>query len=131
MRKTDATSFLEQLILEKEALLKVRRIMLKGHFQEACESLKPANLITNGFKRMISSPEEKNEKLNSALGVTSGNPAKKTYLGNSNNPLVKLSGLVLEMVVTSKVSANQDDIKIISGIILKKLINKLRNPVKE
>ena len=60
--------------------------------------------------------------VNMAMGATTGFIAKKVFTGRSENPLMKLSGVILEMVVASNVTKNAEEIKSIAVIILKKII---------
>ena len=96
--------------------------MLKEHFHLAYESVKPVNIIKNTIKEIISSPDLKTKVVNAAIGLSVGFVAKKVFTGKSDNPLIKLSGTILEMVIASKVTANAEEIKSIANIVLKKII---------
>src|ERR1035441_325401 len=123
MKKIHPSTTLKQLILEKKTEHFVEGKLLKEHFHRTYESFKPLNIIKNTFKEIISVPDLKTNVVNSAIGITTGFVAKKIFTGKSHNPLTKLFGIILEMVVASKVTKNADEIKSIGSIILKKIIN--------
>ena len=131
MKKSDNSLALEQLILAKEAELELEGRLLKIHFQQAYESVKPLNLIKNTFKNIVSGPALRENIVDTAIGYASGVMAKKIILGKTNNFFTKLLGTVIEMTVANKVSKNTDEIKAIGGIILKKLIHQNGSPKQE
>ncbi len=124
MEKGHTTTSLKQLILEKEAEHQAEGKLLKEHFHLAYESVKPINIIKNTIKEAIYSPDLKSNVINATIGLSAGFVAKKIFTWESQNPLTKLLGIILEIVVASKVTKNADEIKSIAGIMLKKLINK-------
>jgi len=123
MKKAKASISLKQLILVKETEHFVEGKLLKEHFHRTYESLKPINIIKNTFKEIISAPDLKTNLVDAAIGFTTGFVAKKIFTGRSHNPLTKLVGNILEMVIAGKVAKNADEIKLIGSIILKKIIN--------
>ena len=123
MGNLKANLLLKQLILVKETEHFVEGKLLKDHLHNAYESLKPINIMKNTFKEIISDSDLKKNIVDAALGFTTGFVAKKIFTGNSHNPLTKLAGNILEMVIASKVAKNAEEIKIIGSIILKKIIN--------
>ena len=68
--------------------------------------------------------------VNAAIGFTTGFITKKVFTGKSNNPMTKLFGTVLEMVVASKVTKNADEIKSIATIIVKKITDQFADSEK-
>lgn len=123
MKKSDRAIALEQLILRKEEELDLEGRLLKIHFHETYESLKPLNLIKNTFKQAIKAPDLKENIADTVLGMTSGFIAKKLIIGKTNNPLTNILGSIIELAVTNKVVNNAADIKAIGAILLKKLIS--------
>lgn len=123
MKKSGASELLKQLILVKEAEQHLEGTLLKEHFHLTYERLKPINIIKNTIIEAISTPDLKNNVVNGAIGLAAGFVAKKVFTGKSDNPLTKLFGIILEMVVASKVTNNADEIKSIASIIMKKIIN--------
>lgn len=124
MKKAEAAIILKQLILVKETEQYQEGKLLKEHFHLTYESLKPINIIRTTINEAISIPELKKKLVNTAIGITTGFVAKKIFTGRSDNPFIKLSGIILEMVVASKVTNNADEIKAIGNIILKKILNR-------
>ena len=122
MKKSERALALEELILRKEEELVLERRLLKIHFHEAYESLKPINLIKNTFKKALSSPDIKENITDTFLGVATGFITKKLIVGKTHNPLTNILGKVIELVVANKVVHNAESIKTIGSIILKKLI---------
>ena len=127
MKKSDYCKAFEESILAKEAELELEGRLLKVHFKQTYESLKPINLIKNTFKQAISSPEIKDNITNTVLGMATGFISKKLVVGNTHNPLTNILGKVIEAVVTNKVINNAGEIKAITGILLKKLIEKTKS----
>ena len=123
MEKLKAVVVLKQLILVKESEHIIEGKLLKEHFHLTYESLNPINIIKSTFKEMVSAPDLKTNVVNTAIGLTAGFIAKKVFTGNSDNPLTKISGIILEMVIASKVTKNAEEIKSIAAIIVKKIIN--------
>lgn len=127
MEQKEAFFLLKQLISKKESEHFAEGKFLKGHFQVAYQSMKPINLIKSAFKDMISSPDFKTNVVNAAIGLTAGFVVKKIFIGKSPKVLIKLSGIILELVIANKVSNNADEIKAIAGIVLKKIIHQCSN----
>ena len=123
MKTLQPSTVLKQLILVKETEHFVEGKLLREHFHRTYESLKPLNIIKNTFKEIVSVPNLKTNVVNAAICITTGFVAKKVFTGKSHNPLTKLFGIILEMVVASKATKNADEIKSIGSIILKKIIN--------
>jgi ribosomal protein L29 len=128
MQNTDASARLKQLIVLKEAEHELEGALLKLRFQEAYENIKPINIIKNAIKKVITSPDLKNNLVNSAIGLSSGFVAKKVFTGGSHNPITKLFGVILEKVIAGKVTANADEIKVIAKIMVGKLIKRKTDP---
>jgi hypothetical protein len=121
MKKPTATLLLNRLILARESEREADRKQLIDQFHVASESIKPLNIIKNTLKQAITSPEIKTGLTNSAMGITVGFAAKKLFVGSSGNPITKLLGLVLEHVIADKTIKNADNIKAVSGFLIKKL----------
>lgn len=123
MQELEPSILLKQLILETEAEYRLEGKILKDHFHQTYESLKPINLIKDTLKEAISSPDIKANMVNAAIGLTTGFIGKKVFVGKSDNQLKKLTGAILEMVIASKVTKNADEIKAIVKIVARKIIN--------
>ncbi len=99
-------------------------IQLREQFMTTYENLKPINLLKRSFKEVITAPDLKTTIGNAAIGLVSGFIAKKAILGKTNNPLTKLLGILIEMVVAGKVVKNAEGIKSFGGMLLNKFIGK-------
>ena len=102
-------------------------IQLREQFMITYENLKPINLLKRSFKEVIAAPDLKTTVGNAAIGLVSGFIAKKAILGKTNNPLTKLLGILIEMVVAGKVVKNAEGIKSFGGMLLNKFIGKNDN----
>ncbi len=122
MGKITSLTELKESILLLEIKQTCDGILLKEQIHTTYQSLKPVNIIQGAFNKVISSPDLKKNIVSAAIGLTTGFVAKKIFVGASINPLKKLLGIVLEMVVANKVAKNADGIKTIGGIILKKIL---------
>ena len=123
MKKIKATAELKSVIQQLESKQANDWQLLKEQFHTTYESLKPINVIKNTFKEAISTPDLKTNIVNAAIGLTTGFVAKKVFTGVLSNPLTKLLGFIVEVVVANKVAKNTDGIKSIGSVILKKIIN--------
>lgn len=122
MEKQDATAILKELILIKEAENKAEGKLLKAHFYQTYETLKPVNIIKDIIKNLVSSPELKGSVVDSALGLTGGYLTKKVLFGKSDGAISKFFGFVVEMVVASNLVSNADEIRAMATVILRKII---------
>jgi hypothetical protein len=127
MKKSERALALEELILRKEEELILDGRLLKIHFHETYESLKPLNLIKNTIKQVIKSPDLKENLANTVMGLASGFVAKKLIIGKTNNPLSNILGSIIELTVTNKVVGNAEEIKAIGSILLKKLLGSTKS----
>lgn len=62
--------------------------------------------------------------VNLAMGYLAGYLCKKILIGNSTNPLRKIGGLVIEMMVANEVYKNANTIKMVGGKIVHNIIRK-------
>jgi hypothetical protein len=95
---TDLKGAIQQLEFEQAAEL----VLLKEQLLYTCESLKPINLIKSTLKEAYSAPDFKTNIVKTIIGIASGFVAKKVFIGKTHNPIKKLAGFILEMVVASK-----------------------------
>jgi len=130
MQKITSSADLKNAIQQLEYKQVVEKALLKEQFYITYENLKPINIIKNKLKEMISAPDLKTNIVNAVIGLATGVVAKKVVVGKAHNPLTKLLGIVVEMIVANKVTKNPDGIKSIGSIIFKKLINQRRDSEK-
>ena len=62
--------------------------------------------------------------INVAMAYLAGYICKKILVGKSTNPLRKIGGLVIEMMVANEVYKNANTIKMVGGKIVHKIIRK-------
>ena len=86
-------------------------LLLRGQYQKTFEGLKPMNLIKGSFKDIVTAPDLKKTVVNAAIGLTTGFITKKLLIGKTNNPLKKILGFIVELVVANKVVKQVDDIR--------------------
>ena len=120
MPKQDATQLLKEKIQEKESECAYQKILLNEQFELTKEKLKPMNLIKDTF----SSPELKDNLVDSAIGLASGYIARKAIVISSKNPLVKLLGTVIGAGVANLMTKHPDGIKSIGGNIINALFKR-------
>ena len=111
MKKINATEKLNQDII----LLKAKRddefIALKKQIHTTYESIKPINLIKNAIKDVTALPDIKEGIGKVAIGVASGYLVKNIVFRSTYNPLKKLAGVALQVLVTNLAAKNSDKIK--------------------
>ena len=130
MQEITTTADLKSRIQELEQRQAAEWPLLKEEFLKTYESFKLINILKSTLKQAVDSPDIKSNIINSAIGLTSGIVAKKLIIGKTLNPLSKLLGLIVEVVVTNKVSENTYVIKSIWNAIIKKLFSKKNEPEK-
>lgn len=124
MTKVDSIEQLKQRI----AVLTIQQAnderLLKEQFKTSFDAIKPANLIKNTFHELSQSPDFKDDLLNTAMGIASGYVSKKLLVGDSQNPIKQILGMLLQVVITGIVSKNADGIKSIVTLLIDKLTSK-------
>lgn len=86
-------------------------ILLKEQFEITYESLKPIHLIRNTFKELVTTPDFKENLLNTSISLAAGYFSKKLAVGSTKNPFKQILGNFLQIGITSVVSKNADDIR--------------------
>jgi hypothetical protein len=103
MQKITTITDLKEAIQQLEYEQATELALLKEQLLDTCESLRPINLIKSTFKEAYSAPDFKTTIVKAIIGMATGFVAKKVFIGKTNNPIKKLAGFILEMVVASKV----------------------------
>jgi hypothetical protein len=124
MQKTDLSAGLREAILVLEKRQAAEGKILKDHFLQAYESIKPINLIKNTFKEITESNELKDNIINTSVGLATGFVSKKLFVGRSHNPFKRLLGSVLMFGITNVVSKNTETIKAIGKGLFDVVIKK-------
>ncbi len=102
--------------------------LLKDQFKITSESLKPINLIKNSIKDFVESSEIKEDLLKTALSIAAGYVSKKLIIGSSQNSFKNMAGSLLQLLITSIVSKNSDEIKSVVANAFNSLINTDESP---
>ncbi|MEP7255475.1 MAG: hypothetical protein ABI666_06840 [Ferruginibacter sp.] len=123
MQEINTVADLKSRIQQLEQQQAIEWPLLKEDLHKTYESFKLINILKSTFKEAVDVPDIKTNIINAAIGLTSGIVAKKVILGKTLNPLSKLLGLIVEVVVSNKVAKNADGIKTIGSVIMKKLFN--------
>jgi len=103
MQKITTITDLKEAIRQLEYQQATELTLLKEQVMDTCESLKPINLIKGTLKGAYSAPDFKTNIVKTVIGIATGFVAKKALIGNTHNPIKKLAGFILEMVVANKV----------------------------
>ncbi|OIR05671.1 hypothetical protein GALL_121060 [mine drainage metagenome] len=79
-------------------------LLLKDDFRSIGQGLQPINLIKNTFREVISKPNLVTSVVVNGIGLATGILAKKILIGSTRNPLTKLLGFIVEIVVAKKIA---------------------------
>lgn len=104
MKKKDKRVQLANRIELLKAKQETDFIILKNQFEITYESLKPINLIKETFNEIKHNSEIKTNIFKTSLGILGGYISKKVLFGNSNNPFKKISGNVLQYIITNLIT---------------------------
>ena len=124
MQKTDLSAGLREAILVLEKRQATEGKILKDHFLQAYESIKPINLIKNTFKEITESNDLKDNIINTSVGLATGFVSKKLFVGHSHSPFKRLLGSVLMYGITNVVSKNTETIKAIGKGLFDVIVKK-------
>lgn len=127
MSKQNAVDSLKESIY----LLEIRHAqegkILKEQFKITYESLKPVNLIKNSIQELANSVEIKNNLFETVVSILTGYLTKKIMVNSKSNPIMKIFGAFLQYGVTSLISKNAENIR----ILISDLIDRIFHPIKE
>jgi hypothetical protein len=99
-------------------------MLLKEQAHITHENLKPLNIIKSSIKGFSTTPDLKDNILNTTLSIAAGYLSKKVAIGNTHNPISQLMGTLLQIGVTSMVSKNTVGIKTIAAKLITTVFNK-------
>lgn len=88
---------------------------LKEDLYQIIDDLKPAKLLTKTITEALSSNETQESLLVSGIGLTAGYTTKALIVGNSQNPLKKLFGTLVQLVITKIITKHPETVNLISG----------------
>tara|TARA_R110000868_G_scaffold308569_1_gene570044 strand:+ start:306 stop:689 length:384 start_codon:yes stop_codon:yes gene_type:complete len=115
---------LSTLVLQKAQA--EQKIMLKEEFNATFESIKPANLIKSTFQDLVSTPDLKNNILDTSMSVAAGFLSKKLAIGASSSKFKQFFGSLLQLGVTKVFSENAAVLKYKLGDTADYLYRKLK-----
>jgi hypothetical protein len=113
----NAIRLLEVEQVEKWQLLKKQSI-------QTVEIFKPANLLKNAVKGVVSSPHLIDNLVETGLGLATGLLTKKIITGSSANLIRKLLGSVIQFGVTTIATHNSDFVKSFSRFLFHRFFAK-------
>ncbi len=125
MASINYTERLDETIRKLELQHADERKLLRQQFNEAYESIKPANLIRTAISDIATSPDLKGNLVNYAIGMGTGYLTRKVVMGATHNPLTKLLGGLLQVGVSNVVSKKSDLIKSAGTGLLKMILSKI------
>ncbi len=118
MNQKDKITDLQEKILFLELKQADEKMQLKDQFNLSYESLKPSNLIKNSLDEFIETTDFKEGIVDTTLSLAAGYLSKKIVFGSTHNPIKLIIGNLVQAGITSLVSRNTDEIKlVVMGII--------------
>ena len=127
MNKITNTTELQARIIELQNQRIEEGLVLKNELSIIVENVNPIEILTNGLKKIINSPEVKHELFALTLGMSAGYIAKKIVIGQSESIFQRIAGNVLGMVVSKNVTLNLDTIQAKTLSVLKNIITKKKS----
>lgn len=104
MQEIKTAADLQNKIEELEYTQTHEWLSLKDYFLSTYQALQPINLIKNTFRDVISKPNLITNVVVNGIGLATGILAKKVLIGSSRNPLKKILGFIVEIIVAKKIS---------------------------
>jgi len=123
MQSITTRTQLQLQIAELELVAKAQEAALKETLKETMETLKPVNLFKSVWKQVSSSPEIKENIVDTGIGLAAGFVSKKILVGNTHNPIKRLLGSLAQYGITNIV-ANHPDLLKSAGSSLIQLLRK-------
>lgn len=124
MQKITNSQELKNAIELLEVEQSINGQLLKDHFLTTLDSLRPAKLIENTLKDIVSSPYLMNNFLDTTISMATGYLSKKIVVGTSDNVFRKLFGSFLERGVANFIARNPEAIKLFGHFIFQQIFRK-------
>lgn len=102
---------LRKRIAELEIRQREEGLAVKEQMKESYESLKPFNLIKSRLKEFVASSELPDDIMETALSLGIGYFTKKSIVGDSENPIRRFIGNLVQVAITKIVLNSSDGIK--------------------
>ncbi len=91
---------------------------LKQQLSYTVENLKPLNLLKTSLKEAVTSPDLKQNIIGAAVGLASGYLSKAVIVGDSHNPLKKMAGSVVQLMISSSIARHPEMVnKLATGLL--------------
>lgn len=127
MQKITSNAELKEAILLLEIKQAREAAQLREQFKITYENLKPLNFIKNTVKELTTDLDFKDGLVDTTLSVAAGYLSKKVVIGATHNPLKQIFGTLLQMGVSSIVSKNTGEIKVVAKHLIN-LFSKKKTP---
>lgn len=111
MKKPTQNDLLDQKIALLIAQQQQELVAMKLQFGIVKESISPVNIIQEGIHGVVQTVTNKNKLLPTILSLLGGYVSRKVIVGGSSNPIKKIVGTVLQLVVTNyltKLNSNDE-----------------------
>jgi hypothetical protein len=125
------TMALSEKIASLQHQQEIELVSLKKQFYETYESLKPINLIKNTFSQVTASPEIKTNIVNNVFGFATGYLSKRILFKQTQNPLKRLVGDILQLAVMNVVSKYGNTFKSLGENLVIRLLDNHKESKKE
>lgn len=102
---------LDEAIAALENKKRVQQLELKYQFNATWESLKPGNIIKEGFQKLVHTQGLPEGMIKTAAGLGAGLLTKKLFFNASSSVLSKLVGTALDLTIAKTAVNNTDKIK--------------------
>jgi hypothetical protein len=108
--KNGAAWLAEQIeLLQQKETLQTKR--LKYYAGETVQSLKPFELVKSAISGIATSPNFKQNILDTSIGIGAGLIARKWYVGTSDNIFKKIAGFLLQNITTAIVAKKMPGVR--------------------
>lgn len=115
---------LDEVILQLTAKSKLQQQELRFHFDQALETIKPANLIKSTVSDLTHSPGFLKTAITGGLAIGAGLLSKKLIVGRSGGFLKRLAGMAATFALKKTIAKNSNKITATGVNLLKKMTNK-------
>jgi hypothetical protein len=124
MENVSAAVALKNAIQQLEVEQAISGQLLKEQLYFTYENLKPANILRNTVREVITSPHLVDDILGMAVGLVTGFASKKIVIGASGSLIRKLLGSITQLGITTVVSQHPEAIKSIGQYIFQRIFSK-------
>lgn len=125
MENITSVSALKLAIAELEIKQRNDLMLVKAETTATIEALKPANIIKESIKNVISSSSIKGNLLANAVGLITGFASKALIIQNSTSPAKRLFGTLLQLTITKLIAKNPKAVSTVSDSIKSLFPNKI------